>query len=329
MSIKGIPYWGENTWSDLTMIRSKDYNNILELNFPDSVRDLYDAFYFLAKQDYLYIIHDALGIWLSWCKDIRFNYRDKLVFLPYLRYETTQVKSNKKHKHFDNPNVYFNYELVLKPIIQKQLGVEDLKFIIFDYRTGEFRRVDLTKYKYITSKYSIEELYKNYLNACYYDEAWDAIDFTNKYHWIDSNKGKNVEYTVRAENKLPHRKYDKSVMSEATKRLYFYCDIRLYSLDVLINVYQIPLDVTLEYWERRFKFEAYMLLHNLQYDSFIEDEFNTRFAELMEQKSHVVYESSNFLPFYLKHYYLLNDNMPRKSYEKYVTYNQLKEGLSL
>ena len=182
-------------------------------------------------------------------------------------------------------------------------------------------QLDLNNAPYIKSDFSISELYGYYKEASYYDEAWDAIDFTNKYHWIEKEKGLNVEHQIRCRHKLQTYKLGRGVVGTDTCiKLNNYVDIRLYDLYTIRSQFDFVLREDLQYWERKYNFEAYLLLHNLMNHTFVETKWGNQYKKLGVTESFLKYEEDvNKFPMYLKHYYRLNDNIGKKTYERYMS----------
>ena len=286
--------------------------------------DIFNVFYHLAKSDYIFLIDN----YTSWCRDIKFNYRDKAIYIPYYKYEEKMVNSRKVHKHLDTVapervNVRYNFDLCFKPIfIGKELITKEIK--VFDREAIKVYTINLENRQFYSDIFSISTLYKYYLNASYFDEAWDAIDFTNKYHWIKSCKGENYEYALRANNHLPHIKEHTRESDNIKNKLLNFTDIRLYSLETIQTMYNFNLDVEMQYWERKFLFDAYLLTNMLQENEFVEEAYNKQLKKLGKSLDYFKYDESNF-PMYLKHYYKVQDFRKRASYEGYLSGKSLIE----
>lgn len=315
--LKGTPYWGETTFQDKRSLLQDLQDGVVRRELPSCISactSLFETFRVLGRNQFMFIIENQ---YFSWCKDIRMDYRDKVIFIPYYEYMTTLVKTNQEHKHLDRISdgvlLTYNYELKIMPV-----DLSKLIFTVVSLDEMCIYEIDLTNLPLLDFQPSVVELYNYYKNASFFDEAWSEIDFINNYHWISSEQGRNIEAVIRSANRLPVWKLGNHIQcTDFVKRIIAYCDIRLYNLQVLHTVFHFKLDYSLLYWERRYLFEAYLLFTSLSDMDFVEAEFNAKWRDLGTRIEMFSYGEKDF-PMYLKHYYKTTDFFPRKTYEKYI-----------
>lgn len=318
--------YASDTYVSLTLA---DLSDLLE----ETISDYYDLFYKLAEK-YVFVIADGDSLYYSWCKDTRFNYRDKLIYVPYLAYEACEVPCKQEHKHLDTYDgqltVRYNISERILPIYCKELNILNPRLIFFDPNDCILYTVDITALPLFdaSKSFSITELYSRFVDASYFDEVWEDIDFDNTYHWISSNKGKNLEYAYRIRHNLPSFE-NKLKYTDMLNRLQRYNDIRLYNYSVLNATIDNCFNTNMEYWERKFRFEAYLLLAIASNKSFIEENWQRTWNKVGVTLNHAEYCGITGFPMYLKHYYKYDSNFKRRSYERYLDSAELRSVLSL
>lgn len=91
--MKGIPYFGEYTQLIEERIKS--------LEVYDTVK--YDSLYELIQSeksaDKIIVVEDSNGVWLTYIRDIKFNYRDKEAYIPYYTYRLYELDEEYRHKY--------------------------------------------------------------------------------------------------------------------------------------------------------------------------------------------------------------------------------------
>lgn len=324
----GIPYWGETTFEDMRKLE----NTPAFASVPEDLQgctDLFSLFHTLAKNGYLL----KIGDFYTWCQDIKFNYRDKVIFAPYYTYSTFPIDTKLRHKHLDLLDaergvtlLHYAFQLRLHCLLCPALGYKNMRLTVCKPPTLELYTFDVSEYPLIEKDLSIKELYDAYLDASYYDEAWDLVDYTNKYHWIRREHGLNKEYQLRATRDLPVYAVNNMYATEACQRIYNYRDIVVNDLNTIRALFNFNLNMDLLYWERRYNFEAYLLLSMLAEKEFVETEFNKKFKLLGKSERWLEYDGYNCgFPLYLKHYYTVKDTMSKLSYEKYLTFKNISD----
>ena len=286
-------------------------------NIAYSNIDLYEVVSSLDK--YVIIINNK---YLSWGKDIRFDYRDLLIFLPYFQYDKKAINTDKRHKHLDfdgeNTNIHYNFELKLHIFYNYASNYKNFDIYFADIHTLTVYHTNLNDLKFSMQGFSIEELYNRYLNASYFDEAWEDVDFKNNYHWIGIEKNLNIEAGLRSSHALPTWKLGKTkACTDIVKEVFYYTDIRLYDYETLSSIYDFELNTDMLYYKRRYEFEAYLLLGVLEGLDFVETDFQEKYEKLGVTLNYIKYEKEGAFPLFLKHYYTLNSVMKKKTYEHY------------
>lgn len=324
----GTPYWGKAYFEDLRNldnIESK-YMTISQINdlcktnsIKYVVEDLYSLFLVLGKLNFLYVIEDE-GTWLSWCKDIRFNYRDRLVVVPYYTYKTTIYTMDRPARvankldiiEGNKINLPYEYELKTLTIDDRDLNKRISKVVVYDYINKEKYTISLFGLNLIKAKtFSLSDLHDRYLYS-----SWDLKSFKltadNEYSgYLRIGKGvwSTYEYILRRKAKLKH--YGKNYIDLD------YTDCRQYTFLELSNGSVIPFDDVEDYWLRRYRFEALLyciMSNNLEVE---EEEYKTELNKLRLGKIRTFTYIKNDKPLILKHYYVKAGLFRRMSYERY------------
>lgn len=313
--VRGIPYWGTATFADLRSIPT-----LPVLSY--TANDWYSLFSMLIDDEYCVIIQDKGRVFLSWCSDVVFDYRDKAIFVPYYSYDKKAISDTQKHKHLDTSedviHLHYNFRLKLKPLLIRACRYVSDDILVYQPATKKVLRIVLTELPYVIpgSVPSADELYSRYVEATYYDELWSEVEYRNKYHWI-SDKGINIESELRRKYGLPTNELGRNtVCTEQVARLLDCRDIRSYDLSTMQSVFGYKGTNKL-YPVRWFEFSAYLLLNMLSGAVWQETAFNKGLRRL--QTGDEVFEYGNReLPLYIKHYYLPTDNRKPKTYERYL-----------
>jgi len=316
--MKGIINLGNETFSDMHFVAEMYNKNIVErYNVQDNIvkteKSVFTILEHLISSNFVFLITINNKLRYSWCSDIRFNYRDKLIFIPYLDYEEISVESNTTNEYIEriddkHVNIHYNFSLQSYLIMNKNAFVNS-KVYFFDTNELKLYFLDLSEYVLIDNLFSISELYKYYVNASFLDSSVSVQSYNSYYY--TNNK---VEDKIRCKNNLnKYKNYDDKLLN--------YVDIRLYEFSLLRTQFSFNFDLQNDviYNKRKFYFEAYLLLHNLCNDDFVESEYNRQYKKLGTILRFMKYEEDkNGFPMFLKHYYKLNDNLPKLSYEHYI-----------
>ena len=314
--IKGIPYWGSDTFNDI-----RELNKITDLVEKEilNINSIYDLFFELSKKNNIIRVKEGDRYFYSYVRDICFNYRDRIIFIPYWSYKEKKISYNAKDKqhldYIDESNLVVRYEFCkLIDIIDNRQTKERKEFIeIYDVEDKELYKVSIQGLPYINEEvFSLNDLHKRYINSAYYYMDNEGFDFDNRYHKIDRQQGYNIEYRIRQQRCLKHWRKGLDDYS-----LLDYRDVRMYKYHDLTSNQKLIFTENKGYWERRYLFEAYIycvFAANLQVQ---EKEYAVDFEKLGKSKRVVKYEENDislFLKYYYKDYFVLN----KLSYERYV-----------
>lgn len=321
--LKGIPYWGETTFEDMRELHRLPVENY-------TATDWYSLFSMLIAEEYCLIVETEGTVFLTWCSDVVFDYRDKAIFAPYYRYDKQSVVTRMEHKHLDKDKeqtwVHYNFQLCLKPLL-----IYSCRYIcpfikVYNPREKRVLCISLTSMPYIPPDFVLSgrELYTRYVAASYYDENWAEIEFKNRYHYISAMHGINKEAELRKKHKLQTYRLGRNRLCTYDVMHLLRCkDIRQYDLHVLQTVFNYN-GMDKKYPVRWFEYSAYLLLCMLSGQRWIEKDFDAGIRKL-HSGAEVFSYGRKELPMYIKHYYLLTDNRTPKTYERYNPYLTLAD----
>lgn len=248
----GIPYFGEDTekvWDTALKTgksKKKAYKSLMEF-----IREE-------ATENKLVIID---GEYLTYLRDIRFNYRDKEILIPYYSYQTFPIDKTRRkrdgHLLLDERNnviLRYNYEL-RKKVISRGDGREDKEedwiLQLYDINSEEHIETVIQHKFYGDDTFSMEELYNRYINACYMQEDYYLNSHVEGYHVITKNiRGiTNKERVLRKEFGLEDYK-------NGTEKVELnYRDVRQYREED-IEVKMGLVENKDNYWKRILDFES-------------------------------------------------------------------------
>lgn len=317
--IKGIPYWGSETFNEMRKL--SEVSDLEEKSIEDlGVDSIYTLFYELAKRNLIIRIKEDDKYFYSYVRDICFNYRDRVILIPYWSYLelVREINSNYDTVHLDMlddnlVNIRHSFKLMYKIIDNRQLKVREKYIEVYDTTLKELYKIRLDNLPYITNDYfSIKDLHERYLNSAYYLVDYEDYNFNNRYHKIDREQGYNTEYKIRQKFNLKHFvagicKYD----------LLNYMDFRHYKYQELISILPQNLKDRKGYWERKYLFEAYLYCIFAEGLEVLEEEYRDRFR-LLGNKDRILKYEEKGIPMILKYYYKDNITLSKKSYEGYV-----------
>ena len=296
MSLHGIPYFGENTQEIEEHIKSLDITDSI------SYKSLYDLIQSEKSDSKLVVIKEDTNAYFTYLRDIKFNYRDKEVFIPYYSYNTQEIDDiyRKKYKGHILKSDYgiivrYNYELR-----KKNLNLEDNSLILYNFTEDKLYTVKFEAW-FSEDKFSIQNLYQLYIEYCGNYEDYTIFKHVEGYHYISKSiPGKvNHERELRKLNSLS----DYSSTDNAINLNYR--DVRNlsqseYEAKIGINFSNKP------YWERLLDFES-MLFCILRSEATPDDEkFAEIYARLGKNKQIVKY--GNTIKLIFKDYWLNDFN---------------------
>ena len=150
--IPGIPYFGEQSKNVEDTIRKS------EISYEKSYNSLYDLIQAEKSEKKIVVIEDEHGIWLTYLRDIRFNYRDREVYLPYYSYETRYA--------YDNYSAKFEGH-VLRDSLDSKNGIR----IRYNYKLCKFN-INL-----INNRLVIYDTYTNKKYIVSFKDWFDSSEF--------------------------------------------------------------------------------------------------------------------------------------------------------
>lgn len=342
--MKGSPCWGKNTYQDILKIDlnrainlSLDtFNTLLIKNNIDDieVKDIYTLFLALHRLNMLFVIKDKdtldserSELFLSWCSDISFNYRDRKIVIPY--YSFSRVECNTKFDYSETDyidsigknkiSLKYAFKLNLLTVDDRETGERLDNLYVYDYESKLVYLINLSGLPYLSSEtFSMEDLYNRYINSAYIVSDLVMEKEKWKYYSIENPKGRyiNIEHKQRSNRGLPHY-FDKYNVN------YKYRDVRHYNFEELMGYFLV--DDESDFSLRLYLFEAYLYCIFAQKLEVLEDDYKTGFNALFESNSYrkrflkVSYHDKGRYPLILKDYYCdrVNYGHRRKTYERY------------
>lgn len=295
--IQGIPYFGEKTQEIYEFIQSNRYDEaaIAEVSYDS----LYELIISNIDNNLVVIIDNK---WLSWLNDIKFNYRDKEVYVPYYEYKTfktpkdTYKSNNSGHLILNNGHIDIRYDYKYKKF---KLDINKLSLKCLDVNTLEIKV--LTTSKWISdNEFKTDKLYNLYINSSYKDDDYLVNKHAGGYHYIDRENlmFRNREKQLRKEYGFRDYDYSDNIKYDSDYR-----DVRQYKYDEVIKEFGFIENDKL-YRIRRLEFEVYLyccLRHG--------DLDNLKFK-------HHIYKLGDSIKLIIKDYWLDNISKPVKTYIK-------------
>ena len=188
--------------------------------------------------------------YFTWLHDIRFNYRDHSVEIPYYIFSeffTDEVPTREMYRnHLDiRPE-----GLYIKHAFKQKVVEFDLKtaLTIIDTETDKAYLVCFTSW--YDENFEINELYRRWLNASFLDIENADIKHLGGYHYISYSTSQ-----LRNNEKFMRKKYDLEDYHPENKTLEDYRDIRLYKKEYL-DLEHIEYEYTENYTYRKLRFES-------------------------------------------------------------------------
>lgn len=246
--IKGIPYFGENT--------QEIYKSIIEKNKKDAQIKTYDSLYDIITENIdkkIIVIID--NKWLSWLNDIKFNYKEDELYIPYFEYELFETDkdnfrgNNKGHLININGTLYLRYNYFFK---KYSINIDNLSLYCVDIDTMQYYILKTNKW-ILDDKLCMDKLYKLYSQACFKSDDFILNKHSGGYHYINSStkQYKNKEKHYRIEyNLLNYINYREEDFND-------YRDVREYKYEQVVTELGM-IDTGRLYRERRLLFESYL-----------------------------------------------------------------------
>ena len=301
--IPGIPYFG--------LENNEVIQEILSAEIADEKE--YDSLYNLVQVeksvDKVVLVEYEGKTWLTYLRDIKFNYRDGFVFVPFYTFDV-QIIDVLNREHFKGHlisidaglRVGVRYNYCLR---EERLTLENNFLVLYDVTLKKKYRVSFKKY-YSSDTFDMDELYERYISYSKNYENNLIYKHTEGYHIISRNVDgmKNYERVFRKELGLED---------------YLPSNVNLYYRDVR-NLSEADFDVKIgldmsdkPYWERRYDFES-MLFCVIWGNAIPSNEFAEQWRQLGKNKQFIKY-GDKVLKLIIKSYWFPNcKDFVRKSW---------------
>lgn len=290
--ITGIPYFGEN--------HNEIYDSIINSECTSSKKKyntLYDLIDDLAYRHVVVIIENK---WVTWLRDIVFNYRDKECYLPYYEYEI-YITESKLHRSNNSGHLILNddgslsirYNYIYKKC---SIDVNNLSLLVYDVDTSE--KYEVTAENWFDEQFSIDEIYKRYVDSAYLDDEFRLNKHLGGYHYIYRSplKFRNRERALREKFNLNHYSIDSEYEDD-------YRDVRNFKYEEVVHLEGLRDNIDC-YEFRRLKFESMLYCALRQHARPTEKQFIALWDKLENGKNYIKY--GNNIKLIIKNYWLDN-----------------------
>lgn len=310
--LKGTPYWGNSTFSDLTGLVSRkpveiDKNKLSDIcnkkGVNICVKDLYTAFLAIVELNLIILVDKDKGF-CSWGRDVRFNYRDKYIFLPYYSFDREEIERKAKvkdTKYLDMVNektvsIKYNFKLETLVIDNRESNYRLDSLLLYDLDTRDFYNLVISDLSYLEQDFfDVEDLYSRYINSSFI--VTDLVSTNRKwsYNTISSSKQefKTNESKMRSYYKLG--RYIEGVKPKELK----YMDVRAYPFEEIMGDFIVDDEIAFDL--RRYYFEAYLYCIFADKIACSDTRFNKELNALRKNKRYIRYGRK--YPLILKYYY--------------------------
>ena len=300
--IAGIPYFGEDNQIIYDKILSSDApitNNL-------SNQSLYEFINNYIEDEVVVIINNK---WLTWLKDIKFNYRDKKCYIPYFEYETHNISelgyrgTNKGHLLLQGDTLYVRHRYLYKEL---DINIDETEYLMYNLSTREKFTISFNKWIEET-EFDIEKLYQLYLDSCYLEDDFLVNKHNGGYHLIDKEiKGfRNKERLIRRDLGLYDFNFDTKIPKD-------YRDVRNFKYEEVVQLVGFRNTTDLNHI-RRIRFESYLYCILRSHINSNNESFNKQLSQLGKTKTVIKYGDSIKLIF--KDYWL--DSYSTNTYKTY------------
>lgn len=294
--LRGIPYFYENNNEVYRYLIEKEVSDKIEENTDIKETSILDLINWTLNND----INTAIIIdntFISFIRDIQFNYANHIIEIPYMRYEVDTVESKTTNKHIirkSSKEVYvrYNYEYA-----KHQIKIGDtLKILSISDEKINISQIKLTSYTGSLAEASTEKLLELYHNYCYQDDDYRITKHLEGYTYItkDFINVKNKENYLRKSFNLPTYKDD------VHPKEIDYRDVREYRADQLMKDTALWLNSSSSepYQIRRLRFESYLYCVLAEHLNFKEEDI---YSKLQHKK---IYKIGTEKPLILKNYWI-------------------------
>ena len=281
IDILGIPYFGEE--------HNTIFKNIFETECTEHKQytDMYDLILSESAKRTVVIIDNQ---WLTWLRDIQFNYRDNICVLPYYTYKLEPIEKNKRSSN--NKGHLIISEDGTQFLIRHSYELHTMKIsldtVLTLYDIDENVKYTVGIDAWLNREFEPLELYRAYINSAYYEDDFLYGKHVGGYHYILRQfiGYKNVEKQRRDELKLPHIIGSSSLPE--------YRDVREYRREQLFGSSVIEDIVPYKYRRLNFDCLLYCIIHSNQLSN--DTEFNRRYEKLKTTESILSYSPQPGLP---------------------------------
>lgn len=320
--MKGTPYFGEKTAQQLEVLRLRKPESLTPTTFK-GVTDIYTLFRYLACEGYLFVIEDETGFYTSWAWDIRFNYRDREIFIPYYTYETFLHKA--LERDLSNPyltivnggdsgayiEVKHSFKMGKLIIDDRKTGYRVPSVTVYNPQTEDYYKILLIDLQYFSlPNFSITDLLSRHTNYKYNLMQFDDLSKADCY--LDPKVKFSRERSIR--NSKGYPTYVKPFLDIN------YQDIRTYNVGAFSEEATLVISSD-PYHLRVYDFEAYLYCIFAQGVEPIESEYLDIWNSLGVSKRFITLGGKH--PLTLKYYYT---DKPQKF--KKLTYERFKQGIT-
>lgn len=294
--LKGIPYFYESNNEIYKYLIEKEISSNIEVDTSIKETSILGLIDWTLEND----INAAIIIdntFISFIRDIQFNYANHIIEIPYMKYDIDTVESKTTNKHIVRKNskevyVRYNYEYAKKQI---ELG-DTLEILSITDGKIKISQVKLTSYTRGMSEASTEKLLELYHNYCYQDDDYRLTKHLEGYTYLTKNfiNVKNKENYLRKSFNLPTYKDD------VHPKEIDYRDVREYRADQLMQNTTLWLNSSNSepYQIRRLRFESYLYCVLAEHLKFKEEDV---YDKLKHRK---IYKIGEDKPLILKNYWI-------------------------
>ena len=241
--LRGIPFFDNYNTNEI-------YNKIKHTD-KSEYKLVEGSLYKLVTDEYRDNFIVVIDNYLTWLKDIKFNYRDKECYIPYYTfklYESSVQANIQDFEHIyedEEGKTFIRYDYELH---HRNVDVDNLLFI-YDLENDRFFAYHITSWIDDT-EIDLKKLHDLYVGSCYKPTVID--NYYSGYHYIDLNvKGmKNTERRLRKVYYLSDYSYNHNDDKD-------YRDVREYRFEEVLGKTE-DVFTTNPYWIRRLEFESYL-----------------------------------------------------------------------
>lgn len=294
--LKGIPYFYESNNEIYKYLIEKEVSDNIEIKTSIEETSILSLIDWTLEND----INTAVIIdntFISFIRDIQFNYANHIIELPYMEYDIKVIESKTTNKHIirkDSKEVYVRYNYEYN---KKQIKIGDtLKILSIANEKITISQIKITSYTGSLEEASTEKLLELYHNYCYQDDDYRLTKHLEGYTYLTKNfiNVKNKENYLRKSFNLPTYKDD------IHPKEIDYRDVREYRADQLMQNTALWLSSSNSepYQIRRLRFESYLYCTLAEHLKFKEEDI---YSKLKHKK---IYKIGVEKPLILKNYWI-------------------------